>query len=40
MDKKEIFNTFFINCYKNTELWNNKMQGEFPVLSVGDNQIS
>lgn len=28
------------NCYKNTELWNNKMQGEFPVLSVGDNQIS
>lgn len=29
-----------MDCYKNTQLWNNNMIGEFPTLVVGENNIS
>jgi phage-related protein len=29
-----------MDCYRDTELWNNKMTGDFPVFFVGQNSIS
>lgn len=35
-----IVNSELIDCYKDTELWNHKMIGDFPVLLPGENKFS
>lgn len=40
LDEYVIIDSEMMNCYKGTELRNNKMIGDFPILKVGENKFS
>lgn len=40
LDEYVVIDSEMMNCYKGTELRNNKMIGDFPVLKVGENNFS